>query len=76
MVYEKGQYGDEDDTTPKTDKPLGVFVKDRITTLSVKFKALSAAYAFLPEMATQDLQMGVTARLNWDVVTPYSSELQ
>lgn len=57
-------------------KQASVFAKDHITTLAVQFEALAGAYSVLPELATPDLQLGVSAKLTWDVVTPYSDELQ
>lgn len=56
-------------------KPAAVFVKDHITTLSVSFASLAAAYSILPELTSPDLQMGVSTRLNWNVV-PSSYELR
>lgn len=63
-------------TAEQKAKQAGVFAKDHITTLTVSFEALSAAYSILPELATPDLQLGVSAKLTWDAVTPNSSELQ
>lgn len=57
-------------------KQAGVFAKDHITTLTARFEALSGAYSILPELATPDLQLGVSAKLTWDAVTPTSTELQ
>ena len=57
-------------------KQASVFAKDHITTLAVQFEALAGAYSILPELATPDLQLGVSAKLTWDVVTPNSAELQ
>ena len=53
-----------------------VFAKDHITTLTVQFEALAGAYSVLPELATPDLQLGVSAKLTWDALTPNSAELQ
>ena len=69
MTYSAG-------TTTNSTKPASVFVKDHITTLKVNFGALAAAYAILPELTSPDLQMGVSAKLAWDLVTPYSAELR
>lgn len=63
-------------TAEQKVKQAGVFAKDHITTLTVSFEALSAAYSILPELATPDLQLGVSAKLTWDAVTPDSHELQ
>lgn len=57
-------------------KQASVFAKDHITTLTVQFESLAGAYSILPELATPDLQLGVSAKLTWDVVTPNSIELQ
>lgn len=57
-------------------RPPAVFVKDCITTLTVRFEALASAYTILPELTSPDLQMGVSVRLSWDAVTPFSYELQ
>lgn len=57
-------------------KQASVFAKDHITTLTVQFEALAGAYSVLPELATPDLQLGVSAKLTWDALTPYSKELQ
>ena len=70
MEYSKGT------TSNGASAPDAVFVKDHITTLTVSFEALAGAYSVLPELATRDLQIGVKAKLDWDVVTPYSHVLQ
>jgi len=57
-------------------KQASVFAKDHITTLTVQFEALAGAYSVLPELATPDLQLGVSAKLTWDALTPNSAELQ
>lgn len=57
-------------------KQASVFAKDHITTLTVQFGALAGAYSVLPELATPDLQLGVSAKLTWDALTPNSAELQ
>ena len=65
MVYSEG-------TPAGSDTPASVFTKDRITTLTVKFGALEASYAALPELTSPDLQMGVSAKLSWSAVKPIS----
>lgn len=72
MAYDKAKEWN----TANGAKPASVFVKDHITTLKVSFEALAASYAILPELTSPDLQMGVSAKLAWDLVTPYSSELR
>ena len=57
-------------------KQASVFAKDHITTLTVQFESLAGAYSVLPELATPDLQLGVSAILTWDALTPNSAELQ
>lgn len=57
-------------------KQASVFAKDHITTLTVQFESLAGAYSVLPELATPDLQLGVSAKLTWDALTPNSAELQ
>lgn len=57
-------------------KQASVFAKDHISTLTVQFEALAGAYSVLPELATPDLQLGVSAKLTWDALTPNSAELQ
>lgn len=57
-------------------KQASVFAKDHITTLTVQFESLAGAYSVLPELATPDLQLGVSAKLTWDALTPNSVELQ
>lgn len=62
-------------TASGATKPAAVFVKDHITTLNVSFVGLASAYSILPELISPDLQMGVSTRLNWNVV-PSSYELR
>ena len=57
-------------------KQASVFAKDHMTTLTVQFESLAGAYSVLPELATPDLQLGVSAKLTWDALTPNSAELQ
>lgn len=55
-----------------TAKQGSVLVKDHVTTLNVSFsgQSLTLCYDILPELTSPDLQMGVSAKLNWELSTP------
>lgn len=74
--YLIGKMAYSDLPTEQKAKQASVFAKDHITTLTVQFEALAGAYSVLPELATPDLQLGVSAKLTWDALTPNSAELQ
>jgi len=74
--YLIGKMAYSDLPTEQKAKQASVFAKDHISTLTVQFEALAGAYSVLPELATPDLQLGVSAKLTWDALTPNSAELQ
>lgn len=57
-------------TQPTGETLSAVFQSDRITTVTFQVNSLAQAYNTIPDLRDPQLQLGVTARIDWVLATP------